>query len=206
MLSFMTPWALVLLLLLPATAALGYARLQRLPGRRGPIALAMRLSVVALLVGALAGPQWRLLERRVSVVFLVDASASVGPAGQHSGMDWAAHAVPAAGPRPPGRLALVGRPGRDVGAATGRVRLWRRPGWSGRPHRRERRGTRGSFHTTERVHGGARTRCAHAACSYHRDTVGRMGRLRPGGLATPQWGVVVLRTSNVDSRQPSASG
>ena len=33
MLSFMTPWALVLLLLLPATAAVGYARLQRLPGR-----------------------------------------------------------------------------------------------------------------------------------------------------------------------------
>src|SRR5438105_6614587 len=98
MLSFVTPWALVLLLPLPATAALGYTRLQRLPGRRGPIALAMRLSVVALLVGALAGPQWRLLERRVSVVFLADASASVGPAGQRSGMTWAARAVPASGP------------------------------------------------------------------------------------------------------------
>ena len=33
MLRLATPWALVLLLLLPATAALGYARLQRLPGR-----------------------------------------------------------------------------------------------------------------------------------------------------------------------------
>src|SRR5437763_16154737 len=105
MLSFMTPWALVLLLLLPATAALGYARLQRLPGRRGPIALATRLAVVALLVGALAGPQWRPLERRVSVVFLVDASASVGATGPRSGMASAALAAPAAGP--PGRSVLV---------------------------------------------------------------------------------------------------
>src|SRR5919201_496935 len=108
MLNFMTPWALVLLLLLPATAALGYARLQRLPGRRGPIALAMRLAVVALLVGALAGPQWRLLERRVSVVFLVDASASVGAAGQRRGMEWAARAVPAAGPLDRAGLVLFG--------------------------------------------------------------------------------------------------
>src|SRR5919202_1199149 len=108
MLSFTTPWALVLLLLLPATAVLGYARLKRLPGRRGPIALAMRLAVVALLVGALAGPQWRLLERRVSVVFVVDASASVGAAGQHRGMEWAARAVPAAGPLDHAGLVLFG--------------------------------------------------------------------------------------------------
>ena len=108
MLRLATPWALVLLLLLPATAALGYARLQRLPGRRGPIALAMRLAVVALLVGALAGPQWRLLERRVSVVFLVDASASVRAAGQRSGMEWAARAVPAAGPLDRAGLVLFG--------------------------------------------------------------------------------------------------
>src|SRR2546421_9133032 len=108
MLTFATPWALVLLLLLPATAALGYARLQRLPGRRGPIALAMRLAVVALLVGALAGPQWRLLERRVSVVFLVDASASVGAAGQRSGMEWAGPAVAAARPPGPARPGGVG--------------------------------------------------------------------------------------------------
>src|SRR5205085_11037529 len=98
MLRLATPWALVLLLLLPATAALGYARLQRLPGRRGPIALAMRLAAVALLVGALAGPQWRLLERRGSGVLPVHASARVGAAGQRSGMEWAARAVPAAGP------------------------------------------------------------------------------------------------------------
>src|SRR5918912_2241564 len=107
MLRLATPWAFVLLLLLPATAALGYTRLQRLPGRRGPIALAMRLAVVALLVGALAGPQWRLLERRVSVVFLVDASASVGAAGQHRGMEGAARAVPAARPLDRARLGLL---------------------------------------------------------------------------------------------------
>src|SRR2546430_15880063 len=108
MLTLATPWALVLLLLLPVTAALGYARLRRLPGRRGPLALVLRLSVVALLVGALVGPQWRVLERRVSVVFLVDASASVGPAGQRSGMEWAARAVPTAGPLDHAGLVLFG--------------------------------------------------------------------------------------------------
>ncbi len=78
MLTLTTPWALVLLVLLPATAVTGYARLRRLPARRAPLVLTLRLLVLDLLVTALAGPAWRTTERRVAVMFLVDASGSVG--------------------------------------------------------------------------------------------------------------------------------
>ena len=98
MLLLTTPWILPLLLvLLPAAVVLGRERLRRLPGRRGAVALALRVAVLTLLVAALAGPEWRTLDPRVSVVFLVDASASVGAAGQHAGMTWAERAAAAAG-------------------------------------------------------------------------------------------------------------
>lgn len=103
-----TPWALVLLLLLPVTAVVGYVRLRRLPGQRGPLALCLRLLVLALFVFALTGPQWRITQQRVAVVFLVDASASVGAAGQHAGMTWAARAVAAAGPLDQASMVLFG--------------------------------------------------------------------------------------------------
>src|SRR5579864_2476700 len=108
MLIFTSPWALALLVLLPITAVFGYARLRRLPGRRGPIALALRMLVLALVVAALAGPEWRTLQARVSVVFVADASASMGAAGQRAGMTWATHAVAAAGPLDRAGLVLFG--------------------------------------------------------------------------------------------------
>lgn len=64
--------------------------------------------VLALPVVALAGPDWRIQQREVSVVFLVDASSSVGPVGQHTGMEWAARAVLAAGPLDRAGLVLFG--------------------------------------------------------------------------------------------------
>ena len=108
MLTFSTPWALALLVLLPATAVAGYARLRRLPGQRAPLALALRLLVLALLVAALAGPAWRTTERRVAVMFLVDASGSMGPGGQHAGMTWAEQATRASGPHDQAGLVLFG--------------------------------------------------------------------------------------------------
>ncbi len=109
MLGFDAPWALLLLLVvLPATAAFGRERLRRLPGGRGPVALALRLLVLALIVAAMAGPEWRTPRQRVSVFFVVDASASVGAAGQHAAMDWAARAVAAAGPLDQAGLILAG--------------------------------------------------------------------------------------------------
>jgi len=108
MLTFTSPWALLLLILLPVTAAAGYARLRRLPGRRAPLVLALRLLVLGLLVAALAGPAWRTTDRQVAVMFLVDASASVGPGGQRAGMTWAERATTAAGPRDQAGMVLFG--------------------------------------------------------------------------------------------------
>lgn len=108
MMTLTTPWALLLLALLPLTAVFGYARLRRLPGRRGVLALELRLLLLALLVAALAGPRWRTSGQRVAVVFLVDASASVGTAGQHAGMAWATRAVAAAGAQDQAGMVLFG--------------------------------------------------------------------------------------------------
>jgi len=108
MLIFATPWALLLLALLPLTAALGRTRLRRLPGRRGVVALAARLLLLGLLVAALCGPEWRAEVGQVSTVFLVDASASVGADGQRTGMTWAMQANKAAGARDQAAVALFG--------------------------------------------------------------------------------------------------
>lgn len=108
MLTFASPWALLLLLVLPITAVAGYARIQRLPRRRRPAALVLRMAVLGLLVLALAGPQWKLLEQRVAVMFLVDASASVGAGGQHTAMDWSQRAVASGGPLDTSGLVLFG--------------------------------------------------------------------------------------------------
>ena len=108
MLHFTTPWALVLLVLLPATALAGYTRLRRLPGRRAPLVLVLRMLVLGLLIAALAGPAWRTTERRVAVMFLVDASGSVGPGGQRVGMTWAERATLAAGAHDQAGMVLFG--------------------------------------------------------------------------------------------------
>jgi Ca-activated chloride channel family protein len=108
MLTFTTPWALLLLVLLPVTALAGYTRLRRLPGRRASLVLALRLLVLGLLVAALAGPAWRTTERRVAVMFLVDASGSMGPDGQRAGMTWAEQATLAAGPHDQAGMVLFG--------------------------------------------------------------------------------------------------
>ncbi len=106
--SFGSPWALLLLLLPPLTAAMGYARLQRLPGRRPLIALALRMAVLSLLAVALAQPQWAVMEQRVSTVFLVDTSASVGQVGQHAALNWVGRAVDAQSPHDQAGLVLFG--------------------------------------------------------------------------------------------------
>jgi len=108
MLIFTAPWALLLLGLLPATALASRARLRRLPGRRGALVLTLRLLVLGLLATALAGPQWRTRTQRVAVMFLVDASASVGAAGQRTGMTWTANATATGGPRDEAGMILFG--------------------------------------------------------------------------------------------------
>jgi secreted protein with Ig-like and vWFA domain len=110
MITFAFPRALLLLLLLPVVVALGLRRVRRLPGWRGPAVLFLRLLVLGLLVAAVADPAWRVGTRRqaLSVVFLVDASDSVGASGRQAGMTWAERASAAAGPQDMAGMVLFG--------------------------------------------------------------------------------------------------
>lgn len=76
--SFSTPLALFLLLLIPAVIWLGYPQ-QRFRRRRDIASVAIRAAMIALLVLALAGAQVTQSTNRLAVVFLVDASDSVDP-------------------------------------------------------------------------------------------------------------------------------
>src|SRR5438105_2206375 len=92
------PLALLLLVLAPLAAVVGARRLRRLPGRRGAVVLAVRCLLLALLVGALAGPGLVQPYRRLSVVFLVDTSASVLPAQRAAAQAWITRALRRLGP------------------------------------------------------------------------------------------------------------
>jgi len=92
------PLALLLLALLPLAAVLARRRLRRLPGRRGALILALRCLLLALLVGALAQPALVQSYSKVSVVFLVDASASIAPTQQQYIRTWVGRALRALRP------------------------------------------------------------------------------------------------------------
>lgn len=75
--SFSTPLALVLLLVLPGVIAVGRSR-NRFRRTRDLISLALRCTILLLLILALAGIQLVRSADSLAVVFLVDASDSVG--------------------------------------------------------------------------------------------------------------------------------
>ena len=83
-------------LLLPALAlvVVGWlAAARTLPGARRVASLIVRLALVVCLVGALAGARLALPSDRLSVVFLVDASASMVDATREELLDFAQAAV-----------------------------------------------------------------------------------------------------------------
>lgn len=81
-LSFITPFALVLLVLLPLMWGLALVAPRRLPRWRRWAALALRSAIVVACVLALAGVQVGLPVSQVATVFLLDRSDSVAPAQQ----------------------------------------------------------------------------------------------------------------------------
>jgi uncharacterized membrane protein len=93
--AFTAPPALLLLLALPYLIWLG--RPPATPRRRGArrewLALALRSLIVVLLVLSLAGAQWVRAADDLAVVYLVDASDSVGPAEHQRALDWVADAI-----------------------------------------------------------------------------------------------------------------
>ncbi|HVM00742.1 MAG TPA: VWA domain-containing protein [Egibacteraceae bacterium] len=82
------------------------------PSRQHRVATGVRALAVALLVLALAGPRWEAGGRRVDVVFVIDASDSVGPAAAAGARAYVEEAISAAGPDDRAALALFGRDAR----------------------------------------------------------------------------------------------
>src|SRR5579864_4544202 len=87
-------------LVLPAILPLGWAmyrtgrgRLRRLPWLRALVTLFLRLLISLLLVVAIAGPRVTRAASGVHVVFLLDRSASVGPAGWRATTSWVQSAL-----------------------------------------------------------------------------------------------------------------
>jgi uncharacterized membrane protein len=78
--TFTNPLAFVLFICIPFVLYLGWPRL-RYRRSRDITSLALRVSIVTLLVLALAGVQVVQSAEKLAVIFLVDASDSVGPVG-----------------------------------------------------------------------------------------------------------------------------
>ena len=81
-LTFADPVALALLLLLPLAGLIALAGAAPATRRRRAVAVGLRCVVLASLVFALSGARLTRAAERLAVVFVVDASDSVGAAGR----------------------------------------------------------------------------------------------------------------------------
>ena len=82
------PWVIYpLLALLLLECWLAWRRLG-VGRRQWRIAVASRIAVAALLIGALFAPTIRRSSDRVATVYLLDGSASLGPAGEAAALEW----------------------------------------------------------------------------------------------------------------------
>ncbi|MBN2470602.1 MAG: VWA domain-containing protein [Anaerolineae bacterium] len=122
--TFTTPFALVLLLLLPAIAYIGWPRLA-FRRRRDAASLALRLLIVLLIVLGLAGLHITRAAEQLAVVFLVDVSDSMDAAAQSAALEYVQEAMAESTPQDAtavilfGGDALVERPmlsGTELGA------------------------------------------------------------------------------------------
>lgn len=95
--SFTIPLALLLLLTIPVIVYLGWPRV-RYRRWRDAASLLLRVVVVTLLILALAGAQAVRSADRLGVVFLVDASDSVGQATQEAELEYIGQSLQSMGP------------------------------------------------------------------------------------------------------------
>jgi Ca-activated chloride channel family protein len=108
-LAFSFPAALFLLLGIPALVWLAWPRLRPFPPLRRWMALGCRLAGGSLLVIALAQPAVRSPDDGVSVVFVVDLSASLAPETQAQALDWVRRAEAAQGPHDRSAVVVIGQ-------------------------------------------------------------------------------------------------
>ncbi|MBI5667033.1 MAG: VWA domain-containing protein [Chloroflexi bacterium] len=95
--TFSTPLALALLLVIPFVLYVGWPR-QRFRRRRDITSLLLRVVIILLLVLSLAGTQVAQSADRLAVVFLVDVSDSVGQSARESQLQYIRDALAAMGP------------------------------------------------------------------------------------------------------------
>ena len=75
--AFQYPWFLLLLILIPMVWWLGMKSLAGLGPWRRFFALALRTSVMALVIFAIAGIQWIWSSEKLTVIYLLDQSDSI---------------------------------------------------------------------------------------------------------------------------------
>ena len=105
--TFTTPLALLLLLLLPVIAYIGWPRLA-FRRRRDAASLVLRLLIVTLIVLGLAGAQITRAADKLAVVFLVDVSDSMDAAARAAAMDYVREAMAHSGPEDRSAVILFG--------------------------------------------------------------------------------------------------
>ncbi|HEU0167082.1 MAG TPA: vWA domain-containing protein, partial [Chloroflexota bacterium] len=107
-LNFLSPEALVLLVLAPLLVFIALRSGVHLPRDRAAFSLVLRLVVLGLLVMALASP--RILQRAesLSTVFLVDASDSITPDQVNAETDWVRQAIGKMGPKDQAGVVVFG--------------------------------------------------------------------------------------------------
>ncbi|MBV8083330.1 MAG: VWA domain-containing protein [Chloroflexi bacterium] len=107
-LNFLSPEALVLLVLAPLLVFIAMRSGVHMPRDRAVFSLILRLVVLGLLVMALASP--RLLQRAesLSTVFLLDASDSITPDQVNAETDWVRQAIAKMGPKDQAGVVVFG--------------------------------------------------------------------------------------------------
>lgn len=93
------PWALVLLVLIPAAIYLARNSLANLTRGRAVASVTLRVIILLFVVLAIAGLRIRLASRDVAVIFLVDVSASVAQSERRVAIDLINSEIERAGPR-----------------------------------------------------------------------------------------------------------
>src|SRR5690606_30881506 len=95
--AFATPLALVLLLAIPLVIYIGWPR-HAYRRRRDVLSLALRVVIITLVALALAGAQISRAADKLAVIYLVDASDSVGEELRESQLDYIRQSLTSMGP------------------------------------------------------------------------------------------------------------